>query len=306
MKLYNDYSTYLKNKFGCKVYRIGLDGGFSCPNRDGTKGYEGCLYCNDDGSRSSYTKTSDDIKTQLSSRIEYLKKTKSAAKFIAYFQAFTSTHASADNLKKIYDQIKDFNEIVGLTIGTRPDTIDRDKIKLISSYMNRYEVWLEFGLQSIHDKTLERINRGHTFKDFLTALELARQFDIPVCAHAILGLPGETKKDMLETAQMLSKLKIDAVKIHLLHILKGSPIEKLYKTGNITVMPQREYIELVCDFLENLLPEIIVQRLTGEGNKTNHIAPDWALNKIETINLICETLKKRGSCQGFNYKKTAI
>ncbi|MFA6320580.1 MAG: TIGR01212 family radical SAM protein [Candidatus Omnitrophota bacterium] len=306
MKLYNDYSSYLKDKYGGKVYRIGLDGGFSCPNRDGTKGYNGCLYCNDNGSRSSYTKPAEDIKTQLASRITYLKKMKSADKFIAYFQAFTSTYAPVDTLKKTYDQIKDFNEIVGLTIGTRPDAVDKDKIKLISSYKNKYEVWLEFGLQSIHNKTLESINRGHTFEDFLAALELSREFDIPVCAHVILGLPGETKKDMIETAQTLSNLKVNAVKIHLLHILKGSPIEKLYKKGDVKVMSQAQYVALACDFLENISPNIIIQRLTGEGDKSNHIAPIWALNKIETINLIGDTLKKRGTHQGIYCKQTII
>ncbi|MDD5427807.1 MAG: TIGR01212 family radical SAM protein [Candidatus Omnitrophica bacterium] len=298
MKLYNDYGSYLKNKYGCKVYRIGLDGGFSCPNRDGTKGYEGCLYCSDDGSRSAYTKPSDDIKTQLASRIGFLKDTRSADKFIAYFQAFTSTYAPVDKLKGMYDQIKGFDEIVGLSIGTRPDTIDADKFKLISSYTDKYEVWLELGLQSIHDKTLARINRGHSFGDFLSALKLAGKFGIPVCAHVILGLPGETKEDMMGTARMLTELKVGAVKIHLLHILKGSPLEKMYEDGEVPVMSQAQYAELVCDFLEELSPGIIVQRLTGEGNSSNHIAPAWALNKIETINLIRDTLKKRGTFQG--------
>ena len=303
MKLYNDYSTYLKDRYGCKVYRIGLDGGFTCPNRDGTKGKAGCIYCNGNGSRAAYTNPCDDIRKQLAARIEYLKKTKAAMKFIAYFQAFTNTYAPVERLKKIYDQALGFDEIVGISIGTRPDTIDRGKLKLISSYLDRFEVWVEFGLQSIHNKTLEEIKRGHTFEDFLTAFELTKQSGIFVSAHVILGLPGETRADMLQTAEMLSKLKVDGVKIHLLHILKDSPLEKLYTNGKITVMEQSEYVELVCDFLEHLSPEIIIQRLTGEGDRANHVAPDWAMDKVGTIDKIRAALRKRGTCQGFRIRK---
>ena len=298
MQLYNDYATYLKSKYGCKVYRIPLDGGFSCPNRDGKKGTGGCIYCNNDGSRSSYVNPEQSIREQLASRINHLKKARGAAKFIAYFQAFTNTYAEPDILKAAYDQIIGFKEIVGLSIGTRPDTIDSDKLKLISSYADRYEVWIELGLQSIHNKTLKIINRGHTFEDFLTAYTLTRKVEVPVCAHIILGLPGETKEDMMKTAATLSKLKVDAVKIHLLHVLKGSPLEKLYAEGRVVLMTQSEYIELVCDFLENLSPEVIIQRLTGEGDRTNHVAPLWALDKAGTIDKIRKTLTTRGSRQG--------
>ncbi|MBI5233383.1 MAG: TIGR01212 family radical SAM protein, partial [Deltaproteobacteria bacterium] len=183
MKPYNDYSTYLRNKYGTKVYRIGLDAGFTCPNRDGTKGTGGCTYCNADGSRSSYTKAKDSVTKQLFSRIEFLKKKVKAEKFIAYFQAFTNTHAPLPRLKSIYDEILPFKEVVGISIGTRPDAVDNEKLKLVSSYQGRFEVWIEYGLQSIHDRTLKAINRGHDFEDFLTALRLTRKFDIPACAH---------------------------------------------------------------------------------------------------------------------------
>lgn len=300
MKLYNDYNSYLRSKYGCKVYRIGLDAGFSCPNRDGTKGTGGCIYCNEDASRASYADPKDPVKKQLRDRIGYLKKSKGAWKFIAYFQAFTNTYAPLDKLKAIYDNVLLFKEVVGLSIGTRPDAIDRDKLRLVSSYKDRYEVWVEYGLQSIHDKTLNTINRGHDFKDFLAAFKLAKEFDIPVCAHVILGLPGETRDDMIATSKKISELKIGGVKIHLLHILKGSALEKLYNEGKSRVLDQDEYVELVCDFLENLSKDIIIQRLTGEGPSDMHIAPLWALDKINTINKIGETLKKRGSFQGAN------
>ncbi|MCX5686945.1 MAG: TIGR01212 family radical SAM protein, partial [Candidatus Omnitrophica bacterium] len=235
-------------------------------------------------------------------RIKYLKESKKAERFIAYFQAFTNTYASIDKLKKIYDQALEFNEVVGISIGTRPDAVDRDKLELISSYKNRFDVWIEYGLQSIHDKTLLRINRAHSFIDFLEALGLTRQFDIPVCAHVILGLPGETRRDMIETAKSLTGLKIDAVKIHLLHILKGSRLEELYNKGEVKVLRQDEYVNLVCDFLEYLSPDIIIERLTGEGANGRHIAPLWALDKIGTINKIGEELVKRKSCQGAKFE----
>ena len=279
MRLYNDY---LKAKYGCKVYRIALDAGFSCPNiKSG-----GCIYCNSKGSRASYINTADSIQKQLETRIKFLKKAKNAKKFIAYFQAHTNTYAPLDKLKSSYDQVNGFEEIVGISIGTRPDTIDSEKLDLIASYKDRYEVWLEYGLQSAHDKTLKSINRGHTFDCFSNAVKLTREFDIPICAHVILGLPGETKPDMMATAKKLAKLKIDGIKIHLLHILKGSKLEELYRQGKMRLLEQDEYAALVCDFLKNLPSDIIIQRLTGQGSEDDHIAPLWALDKIGTINKI--------------------
>lgn len=298
MKAYNDYSTYLKEKHGCRVYRIGLDAGFSCPNRDGTKGSGGCIYCNANGSRSSYTTPQDPIEKQLSSRMEYLKLKYGANKFIAYFQAFTNTHAPVKELKSVYDKVLPFKEVIGISIGTRPDCIDAGKMELVASYKDRYDTWLEYGLQSIHDKTLKAINRGHTFKDFLSAFDLAKRSGISICVHAILGLPGETRADMLETAQKLSEIKTDGVKIHLLHVLKYSPLGNLYNEGKVKLLEQDEYVGLVCDFLEHLSPDIVIQRLTGEGDRNNHVAPQWALDKSNTINKIRETLKRRGSHQG--------
>ena len=298
MKLYNDYNSYLKNLYGCKVYRIGLDAGFTCPNRDGTKGIGGCVYCNEDGSRSPYTYPSEGLSSQLASRIKYLRKKKGAEKFIAYFQAFTNTHGPLNKLKSVYDAILPFEEIVGISIGTRPDAIDKEKLRLISSYKDKYEVWIEYGLQSSHDNTLKTINRGHTFADFVKAVELTKASGILTCAHVILGLPGETEKDIIETAKGLTALKIDGVKIHPLHILKGSALEKIYNNKKIKILSENEYCELVCDFLENLSSGIIIQRLTGQGSAENHIAPSWALNKTGTLKKIKEKLEKRGNCQG--------
>ncbi len=283
MILYNDY---LRSKYGCKVYRIALDAGFSCPNIE----TGGCIYCNSKGSRASYIDPALTIQKQLEIRIKYLKETKNAKKFIAYFQAHTNTYASIDKLRAAYDQVTGFDGIVGISIGTRPDAIDREKLKMIASYKNRYDLWLEYGLQSIHDKTLKSINRGHTFDDFLNALKLTKKFDIPVCVHVILGLPGETRSEMMATAKKIAELKIEGIKIHLLHILKGSKLEELYKKGDIRLLGQDEYVELVREFLNNLPPDIIVQRLTGQGSKSDHVAPLWALDKTGTIKKIAEAI----------------
>lgn len=300
MKLYNDYSTYLKNRYGCKVYRIGLDAGFSCPNRSNGSG--GCSYCSPSGSRSTYTDPKASVKDQLSSRIDMIRIKDRSAKFIAYFQAFTNTYAPEPELRTIYDSIAFFKDIVGMSIGTRPDCVDYGKIRLIASYKDRYDVWLEYGLQTIHERTLKTINRGHGFSDFAKALELVKAAGIPVCAHIILGLPGETRADMIGTARKISELGVDGVKIHLLHILKGSPMEKLHAEGKLRVLGQEEYSGLVCDFLENLSPEIVVQRLTGEGSRESHIAPAWAMDKTGTLKMIKDILTERGSYQGSEYR----
>lgn len=283
MRFYNDY---LREKYGCKVYRIALDAHFTCPNRDGTKGREGCIYCNSDGSRASYVNKEDSVKDQIRARIKYLRETKNAKKFIAYFQAFTNTYAPVEKLKSAYDEVLGFDDIVGISIGTRPDTIDEEKLKLISAYKDRYEVWIEYGLQSIHDKTLKLIDRGHTYADFLNAVKLTKTVGILTCVHVILGLPGETKEDMLETARKLYELKIDGIKLHVLHVLKGSTLEKLYNEGKIKMLEQDEYVDLACAFLKNLPPHIIIQRLTGQGSRIDHVAPLWALDKVGTIEKI--------------------
>lgn len=303
MKPYNDYNTYLQDKYGTKVYRIGLDAGLTCPNRDGTTGVGGCLYCNEKGSRSPYTVPGTTVAEQLSARIAHLRQTKDASKFIAYFQAFTNTHAPLPILKRTYDQILPFKEVVGLSIGTRPDAVDREKLELIASYKDGREVWIEYGLQSSHDRTLEAINRGHSFADFENGVRLAKESGLLVSAHVIIGLPGETDKDIMDTADKLAMLKIDGIKIHVLHILRGSPMEKLYSEGRIDLPGQDEYVKTVCDFLERLPKETVIQRLTGQGDRESHIAPAWALDKSGTIEKIKKRMEERGSYQGCNNDK---
>lgn len=296
--LYNSYSAFLRSRFGCKVYRIGIDAAFTCPNRDGTRGYGGCHFCNEDGSRSNHIRPGESVQNQLSSGIAYLKSRFGAKKFIAYFQAFSNTHAPVSRLKEIYDSVILFDEIAGITIGTRPDTVDEEKARLIASYNDRYDVWIELGLQSANNKTLAAINRCHTYEDFAAAVGLMKRFGIPVCAHVILGLPGEGKTDAIETAACLNNLGVAGVKIHPLHILSGSVFEEWHRRGKITILAEDEYVKMVCNFLENLRPDMIIHRLTGQGSRDSHVAPGWALKKLDTIAKIRDELAARGSGQG--------
>lgn len=302
-KLYNDYTSYLKSRYGTRVYRIGIDAGFTCPNRDGTKGSGGCAYCNADGSRAVYAVPTESVREQITSSIARLKEKDPAAKFIAYFQAFTNTYAPVARLKAVYDEVLPFKDVVGIAIGTRPDTIDWEKLAFIASYRDRYEVWVEYGMQSSHDRTLRLINRGHTYKDLRHAVRLTKESGVAVSLHVILGLPGETRADMIATANAINAMGVDGIKIHLMHVLKGSAFETLYREGRLPVLTQDAYVDLACDFLENLESDILIQRLTGEGTEETHLAPLWALDKMGTIRKIRERLGERGSFQGKNCRK---
>ena len=299
-KRYYDFKTYLINRFGEKVYKVTIDAGFFCPNRDGTKGYGGCIYCDGRGSR--YRKDGKvivPIEEQIRIGKEFYKKREHAKKFFAYFQTFTNTYSDIETLKRIYSiPLKD-PEIVGISIGTRPDCVDKEKLDLIES-LNEYkeEIWIEYGLQSIHEKTLKLINRGHTIEEFLNAIKLTENRDIKICVHIIVGLPYETKEMMLETAKFLSNLPIHGIKIHCLLVLKGTPLEKLYEREKFKLLTLNEYVEIVADILEILPPNLIIQRLTADGYRDIFLAPDWAKNKLKVLNEINNELIRRDSYQG--------
>lgn len=297
-KRYNQYSEHLKQKFGVKVYKVTLDAGFSCPNRDNTISDKGCIFCDDSGSFSQAHSNLLCVEDQLKTGIETLGKRFKAKKFMSYFQAYSNTYKPVNELEKIYKSSLTHPDVVGISIGTRPDCIDSEKLKLISEFKDDYYTWIEYGLQSIHDKTLKSINRGHDFDCFLNAYEMTKQADINVCTHVILGLPGETKDDMLATAQKLAELKVDGVKIHMLCALQGTALSKMYNEGNISLMSEEEYIQAVCDFLEILPPETTIHRLAGNGLKKNLIAPSWIGKKLDALNKIDRELENRNSYQG--------
>lgn len=300
-KRYNQYSAHLKNKFGVKVYKVTLDAGFSCPNRDGSISSGGCIFCDDGGSFSQAHSNLLSIEEQLETGIENLTNRFKAKKFMSYFQAYSNTYKPLNELKNIYSSALKHPDIVGISIGTRPDCVDSEKLKLISEFKDDYYTWVEYGLQTIHDKTLMAINRGHDFDYFLKAYEKSKEVGINVCAHVILGLPGESREDMLKTSQKLAELKIDGVKIHMLCALENTLLSRQYKEGKISFMSEEEYLNTVCDFLEILPPETTIHRLAGNGLKKNLIAPLWLGKKLDALNKIDRELERRDSHQGKNY-----
>lgn len=301
-KRYSDYNSYLRQLFGQRVQKISVDAGLSCPNRDGLLSWKGCIYCNAKGSGSGLFAKGVSIRDQIESgKIGMIKKYK-AKKFLAYFQSYSNTYTTCEQLKQMVDEALSSDGMVGMAIGTRPDCIDKEKLDLLESYTKDYLVWLEYGLQSVHDATLKFINRGHTFKDFLDAVNLTRGRKINICAHVILGLPREDKNRMLETAKILADIGIDGVKLHLLYVIKGTALDKMWEQGEYTPLEQEEYVDLVCDFLELLPERIIIQRITGDPHAEELRAPLWAGQYRETFNMIQQALEKRDTFQGRRYK----
>lgn len=296
-KRYNQFSAYLKNKFGAKVYKITLDAGFSCPNRDGTISTGGCIFCDDGGSFSQAHSNLLSIEEQVNIGAKTLLDRFKAEKFMSYFQAYTNTYKPVNELEKIYKSALNHPDVVGLSIGTRPDCVEDDKLNLISDIAQDYYTWVEYGLQSIHNKTLKKINRGHDFDCFLKAYERTKEKGINVCTHVIFGL-WETRDEILETAQKLAELKVDGVKIHMLCALKDTKLAKLYENKEIDFMSEEEYVNLVCDFLEILPQTTTIHRLAGNGLKKNLIAPRWLGAKLDCLNKIDRELLKRNSYQG--------
>ena len=256
------------------MYKITLDAGFSCPNRDGTISTGGCIFCDDGGSFSQAHSNLLSIEEQVKVGAKTLHDRFKAEKFMAYFQAYSNTYKPTNELEKIYKSSLTHPDIVGLSIGTRPDCVDEDKLNLISDISKDYYTWIEYGLQSIHNKTLKKINRGHDYDCFLRAYEKTKEKGINVCVHVIFGL-WETREEILQTAQELSRLEVDGVKIHMLCALKDTKLAKLYEVKDIDFMSEEEYVNLVCDFLEILPPKTTIHRLAGNGLKKNLIAKRW-------------------------------
>lgn len=299
-KRYNAFSEYLKQKFGAKVYKITIDAGFSCPNRDGTISSSGCIFCDDGGSFSQAHSNRLSIEEQVQVGAETLARRFKAQKFMSYFQAFSNTYKPVRELEKIYKASLTHPDIVGISIGTRPDCVDDDKLKLISSFTPDYYTWIEYGLQSVHDKTLKKINRGHDYKCFLEAYEKTKNYGINTCLHVILNL-FETYEEMMETAKTIAKLEPDGVKIHMLVALEGTKVADMYTNGEIDFMTEDEYVSTVCDFLEYLPPQTTIHRLAGNGLRTELVAPRWIGKKLDTLNRIDREFERRGSRQGFKF-----
>lgn len=299
-KRYNQFSAYLKNKYGAKVYKITIDAGFSCPNRDGHISTGGCIFCDEGGSFSQAHSNRLSVEEQVIVGAQTLATRFKAQKFMSYFQAYSNTYKPVNELEKIYSSSLKYKDVVGLSIGTRPDCIDEDKLKLISSYKDDYYTWIEYGLQTIHDKTLKKINRGHDFDTFLRAYEKTKEYGINVCVHVIFGM-WETHDEMMQTAQKLAELGVDGVKIHMLVALEGTKLANMYQNNEIDFMSEEEYINTVCDFLEYLPQSTTIHRLAGNGLKKELIAPRWIGKKLDCLNKIDREFLRRNSWQSYRY-----
>ena len=298
---YTDLNSYLRGIFGCRVQKITVDAGMTCPNRDGTVSRGGCIYCNTRGSGTGAFNRGLSITAQLEAGKKHMGRRYKAQKFIAYFQSFSNTYAPVETLQQLYNEALAVEDMVGLSIGTRPDCINETVLNLLEGYTHKYLTWIEYGLQSAHDRSLLRINRGHDFDCFMRAVEQTTGRGIKICTHVILGLPGETRQDMLKTADIIAQIPIDGIKLHLLYVIKGTPLEKMYQQGQYHCLSQAEYAELVCDFLERLPSQIIIQRLTSDPHREELVAPKWSLKKRDTLKRIHVTFERRNTYQGCRF-----
>jgi len=299
-KPYNFFGDYLASTHSCCVLKLPIDAGLSCPNRDGTLDTMGCVFCSEDGSASPATGGLKSITDQMINAKNTFRRSEKDTRFIAYFQAFTNTYGDPELLKKFYDEAVDFPGVTGLMIGTRPDCIDRKIVELINGYKrDGFELWIEIGMQTKHDRSLEFLNRGHTHKQTVEALNLINEYNIPVCVHVILGIPGETWHDMMKTAEEISSLPVAGVKIHHLHIIKGTPLEGIYHEKKFHLLSLKEYVSTVCDFIERLRPDIIIHRLSGDRMEDTLLLPRWGLHKGTVIQSIEDEFNRRCTFQGF-------
>ncbi|MGE0156673.1 MAG: TIGR01212 family radical SAM protein [Geobacter sp.] len=296
-KRYTTFTTELRQRFGCRVQRIALDAGLTCPNRDGSLGIGGCSFCGDRGAAAVGVQIELPLAEQLQRSKEYLRRKFRADRFLGYFQAYSNTYASVGALRILYQTVLDDPELAGMIIGTRPDCLPDPVLDLLTELHAKTYLWLELGMQTMHDQTLAAINRGHDHTCLVEAVQRCQDRGLRVCVHLILGLPGETREQMLASVRELNRLGVDGVKLHHLHVLKGSRLVDDYQRGTLRLLEREEYVQLVCDALELLDPRIVIHRLMGDG-RSELLAPDWSRRKLEVLNLIDAELLKRDSRQG--------
>lgn len=300
---YYSLDAYCKNRYGSKVYKIALDAGLTCPNRDGTLGNRGCIFCSAGGSGDFAVKPMNSVADQLKTGQEMFGKKKTGNLFIAYFQAYTNTYGKLEYLSEIYEEALKQPQIVGISIATRPDCLPDEVLNLLVTLKEKYpakDIWVELGLQTIHDTTAAYIRRGYKLEIFDEAVAKLQAHDIPVIVHVILGLPGENTKMVLETIQYLNRLHIFGIKLQLLHVLKDTDLATDYLAGKFETLSKEEYMTLLITCLKNLSPDIVIHRLTGDGPKDLLISPTWSLYKRDFFNTLHRHLKQTGEYQGQN------
>lgn len=297
-KRYHTLDYFYKNKFGCKVFKVSLNAGFNCPNKDGTIGYGGCIYCSKLGSGDFGGDVKKSIEEQFIEIRNIMLKKWPSAKYIAYFQANTNTYAPVNVLKEKYESILKFENVIGINIATRPDCITNECMNYLEELSHKTYLTVELGLQTIHEKTSQLINRCHTLKCFEECVHSLRKRKINVVVHIINGLPYETKEMMIDTVKYLNTLDIQGLKIHMLHVIKNTALEKLFKKENFHILTKDEYVNIVCDQLELLRSEIVINRITGDPDPNELIEPTWLVKKFCVLNEIDKEMARRDSYQG--------
>ncbi len=300
---YHRFADYQRKLYGERVQKVTVDAGFTCPNRDGSKGWGGCIYCNNESFNPGYNSAEKSITQQIEEGIEFLKRRyKNVRKFIVYFQPYSNTYAPLDTLKRYYEEALAHPEVVGLTIGTRPDCVDEAKIAYLENLAKDYDITIEYGLESISDASLKKINRGHDVQCYLDALEMTKNRGIKICTHIIFGFPWEDESLWLQTADWLSDKPFDFLKVHQLHVVKDTALERLYRKKPFDFMSPEEYIDLIVRFLERLNPRIVIQRLFGEAPPRTLIAPHWGVRNTHLTQMLERELERRDTWQGKLFK----
>lgn len=304
-KRYHTWNYHLQQKFGQKIFKVALNAGFTCPNIDGRKGTGGCIYCSSSGSGDFAGNPAQDILSQFHEVRLRMHQKWPEAKYIPYFQAHTNTYAPAAILRERFEGVLAQDGVVGISIATRADCLEEEVLEYLSELNTRTYLVVELGLQSIFDSTGERINRCHTYQEFLEGYQKLKQRGICVCVHLIDGLPGETKEMMLESAEAVAALQPHCVKLHLLHVLRGTVLAELYAQGELSLLSREEYVDIIVSQLELFPPETVIQRLTGDGGRVSLIGPLWSLKKFVVLNEIDKEMLRRDTYQGKRYiKKT--
>ncbi|MDN4526544.1 TIGR01212 family radical SAM protein [Fictibacillus fluitans] len=305
-KRFYTWNTHLRNHFGDKIIKVPLDGGFDCPNRDGKATYGGCTFCSQSGSGDFAGDRRDDLITQFHTVKDRMHRKWKKGKYLGYFQAFSNTYAPVDKLREMFESILEQKDVVGLAIATRPDCLPDDVVEYLAELNERTYLWVELGLQTVHERTALLINRAHDYPAYVEGVQKLRQHNIRVCSHIINGLPLETPEMMMETAKEVARLDVQGIKIHLLHLLKKTPMVKQYDKGMLQFLDFETYVNLVCDQLEILPPEMMIHRLTGDGPPELMIGPMWSMNKWKVLNAIERELERRNSYQGKYYSVEAV
>ena len=300
-KPYHSFDYMLKERFSCKIYKTALNGGMTCPNRDGTLGERGCIFCSQGGSGDFAGDRRDSITEQINKQAEKLAQKRNASAFIAYFQAYTNTYAPVDYLRKIYTEAINHPQVAAVSIGTRPDCLGPDVLALLEELNQIKPVWIELGLQTIHERTAAYIRRGYPLSCFEEAVKALRQRDLEVIVHTILGLPGESRQDILETMKYLNRRDIQGIKLQLLHVLEGTDLAGFYRDHPFHVPDMEEYIRVLGRCVSRLRPDIVIHRLTGDGPKDLLIAPLWTGAKRTLLNRMHQYLKENDIWQGKEY-----